>query len=176
MTLVVLLRGVNVGGHRSFRPKDLAARLRRLDVVNVGAAGTFVVRKPVPREELRAEFARRLPFESEIVICRGRDVARLLEHDAFRNQRERTDVVRFATVLSRSPRSTPSLPLRLPETGTWLVRVLARDGRFVLGVYRRHMRTIGQLGALTRIFGAPSTTRGWSTIRAIAEVVERGAT
>ena len=47
MALVVLLRGVNVGGHRTFRPAVLAQRLKHLDAVNIGAAGTFVIRRPV---------------------------------------------------------------------------------------------------------------------------------
>ena len=45
MALVAPLRGVNVGGHRTFRPSILARELGDYDVVNVGAAGTFVVRK-----------------------------------------------------------------------------------------------------------------------------------
>jgi hypothetical protein len=55
MAQVVLLKGVNVGGHRTFRPSVLAKQLERFDVVNVGAAGTFVVRKTVSRTKLRAE-------------------------------------------------------------------------------------------------------------------------
>ena len=47
MALVVLLRGVNVGGHRTFRPTTLAEQLKHLDAVNIGAAGTFVIRRPV---------------------------------------------------------------------------------------------------------------------------------
>ncbi len=47
MPEVVLLRGVNVGGHKTFRPSALAAQLQHLDVVNIGAAGTFVVRRSV---------------------------------------------------------------------------------------------------------------------------------
>jgi hypothetical protein len=43
---VVLLRGVNVGGHRTFRPARLAERLQHLGAINIGAAGTFVIRKP----------------------------------------------------------------------------------------------------------------------------------
>src|SRR6185295_12228721 len=46
MAVVVFLRGVNVGGHRRLRPSVLAKELERLDVVSIGAAGTFVVRKP----------------------------------------------------------------------------------------------------------------------------------
>ena len=33
-----LLRGVNVGGHRAFRPAMLAAQLKHLGAVNIGTA------------------------------------------------------------------------------------------------------------------------------------------
>jgi len=68
MALIVFLRGVNVGGHRTFRPSILAKELSDYDVVNVGAAGTFIVRKPGPRGKFRAELLRRLPFEAEVVL------------------------------------------------------------------------------------------------------------
>src|SRR5687767_3070025 len=64
MALVVLLRGVNVGGHRTFRPSVLAKELDRFGVVNIGAAGTFVVRKPIAKASLRTELARLLPFQT----------------------------------------------------------------------------------------------------------------
>jgi uncharacterized protein (DUF1697 family) len=66
---VVLLRGVNVGGQRTFRPSVLAKELEKFDVVNVGAAGTFVVRGPITPAQLRDEFRRRLPFNAEILIA-----------------------------------------------------------------------------------------------------------
>ncbi|KAB2963841.1 MAG: DUF1697 domain-containing protein, partial [Thermoanaerobaculia bacterium] len=83
MALVVLLRGVNVGGHRVFRPARLVEQLRHLDAVNIGAAGTFVIRRPVRTGELREEIARRLPLETEVMICPGGEIARLPAHDAF---------------------------------------------------------------------------------------------
>jgi hypothetical protein len=45
MALIVFFRGINVGGHRAFRPSVLAKELSIYDAVNVGAAGTLVVRK-----------------------------------------------------------------------------------------------------------------------------------
>jgi len=62
VALVVLLRGINVGGHRT-QPSTLAAGLTHLDAVNIGAAGTLVIRRPVARTALRAELARRLNRE-----------------------------------------------------------------------------------------------------------------
>ena len=172
MALVVLLRGVNVGGHRTFRPSTLAAQLKDLDVVNIGAAGTFVIRRPVGREQVRAEFARRLPFDTQIMICDGREIVRLIGRDYFSDYAARPDIVRFVSVLSQTPRSAPAPPLSLPATGAWLVRILAREKRFVVGLYRRQMKAIGYLGTLDRVFGLPATTRNWTTITAIAKVLD----
>jgi len=61
--------------------------------------------------------------------------------------------------------------MRLPARGRWLLRVVARDDRFVVGVHRREMKVIGHLGSLDRIFGVPLITRSWSTITAIARAV-----
>jgi uncharacterized protein (DUF1697 family) len=168
---VVLLRGLNVGGHRTFRPSTLAAQLQHLDAVNIGAAGTFVIRKRVGAEALRREITKRLPFEAEVVICRGGDLVRLLSSDYFDGYPVRPDVVRFVSVLSRAPRSAPDLPITLPDKGKWLMKVLAREERFVIGVYRRHMRVIGYLGSLDRTFGVPATTRNWNTIGLIAKAL-----
>ena len=172
MALVVLLRGLNVGGHRTFRPTTLVDQLRHLDPVNIGAAGTFVIQQPVSASRVRAELARRLPFEADIVICRGRDFARLMSCDAFKGQPVRPDIVRFVSVLSRRPRSLPQLPMTLPSRGRWLLKVVLRDDRFVVGMYRRHMKVIGYLGRLDQLFGVPVTTRNWNTVTAIAKVLD----
>lgn len=173
MAQVVLLKGINVGGHRTVRPASIATELGHLGAVNIGAAGTFVIRKPISRARLRVEFARRLPFTADIVICHGRDIAGLLAHD-FATLPARPDIVRFVSVLARAPRSAPPLPMRFPPSGRWLLNVVAREGRFVLGFYRRHMKVIGYLGALDQMFGVPLTTRNWTTITAIAKVLGHG--
>lgn len=174
MALVVFLRGANVGGHRTFRPSALAKDLADLDVVNIGAAGTFVVRQPVTQARLRAAVARKLPFDTEIVICHGRDILRTVSHNHFAHQPVRPDIVRFMSVLSRSPRLNPSIPVSFPGSGRWLLKVFARDRRFVFGVYRRRMKAIGYLGEIDRLFGVPATTRSWNTINTIAKVLRNG--
>ena len=171
MALVVLLRGLNVGGHRIFRPTTLAKQLQHLGAVNIGATGTFVIRQPVSRGQLRIEVARRLPFDAEIMICQGREILRLLSQDCFAGQPVRPDIVRFVSILSRHPRSAPRLPIKLPPRGRWLLKILARDGRFAFGLYRRDMKVISYLGTLDQVFGAPATTRNWNTITAIAKVL-----
>jgi uncharacterized protein (DUF1697 family) len=66
--------------------------------------------------------------------------------------------------------------MSFPSSGKWLLKILARDNRFVFGVYRRHMKAIGYLGTLDRLFGVPVTTRNWNTITAIAKVLGKGVT
>jgi len=172
VALVVFLRGVNVGGHRTFRPAALARELPHLDVVNIGAAGTFVVRSTVARTELRAELECRLPFATEIMICEGREIAALLARDDFAGQPAHRDIVRFASLLARRPRGAPRLPLSLPPTGRWELQLVAREGRFLVGRYRRQMKAISHLGALDKLFGVPVTTRNWNTLGAIVKVLE----
>jgi uncharacterized protein (DUF1697 family) len=176
VALVVLLRGVNVGGHRTFRPAALAERLKHLDTVNIGAAGTLVVRQPVTQAKLRAELERRLPFDTEIMIFQGHEFVRLMSRHPFPNLSPRADIVRFVSFLSRRPRSTPSTPMSLPSSGQWVLKILATDRRFLFGMYRRQMKAISYLGALDRLFGVPVTTRNWNTISAIAGVLNAGGT
>jgi uncharacterized protein (DUF1697 family) len=171
MALVVFLRGVNVGGHRTFRPSVVARSLSSFDVVNVGAAGTFVVRKPQTRTKLRSALRRQLAVETEIAMCDGADVLRLAKQNPFESMTERPDVVHFVSVLARAASARPLLPITLSSEGEWLVRVLGSTGRFVYGAYRRRMKTIGYLGQLDKLFGAPATTRSWSTILSIARIL-----
>lgn len=168
MALVVFLKGVNVGGHRTLRPAALAAQLAHLDAVNVGAAGTLVIKRSTTVTALRAELARRLPFTGDVVICSGRDVLRFMAASPFAGRRRRPGEVRFVSVMSRRPRAVPQLPIALPPRGAWLVQVRAVDGRFILGVYKRHMRTIGCLARLDRLFGVPVTTRRLTTMAVVA--------
>jgi len=171
MALVVFLRGVNVGGHKTFRPAALAKELKALDVVNIGAAGTFVIRKPPTRTELRSELKRRLPFETEVMICDGRDIAKLMTGDHFAGEPEAPDLVRFVSVLGQRSGSRLQMPITFPPEGKWLLRVHAMQDQFVFGAYRRDVKAIGYLGKLDKMFGCPATTRNWNTIAAIAKVL-----
>ena len=174
MALIVFLRGVNVGGHRRFRPSILARELSDYDVVNVGAAGTFIVRKPGSRGEFRAELLRKLPFEAEVVLCEGRNLIRLERENPFGTEPSSPDIVRFVSVLSRAGRLRASLPVTFPPDGEWLVRVISSNKQFVFGMYRRHMKTISYLGQIDKLFGMPATTRNWNTILAILRLLKEG--
>jgi hypothetical protein len=82
------------------------------------------------------------------------------------------DVVRFVSVLSKAGAIRTSIPVTFPSDGEWLVRVIASEGQFVFGMYRRHMKTIGYLGQIDKLYGIPATTRNWNTITAILRILK----
>jgi uncharacterized protein (DUF1697 family) len=172
MALIVFFRGINVGGHRTFRPSILARELGAYDVVNIGAAGTLVVQKPGSRTKFLAELRRKLPFEAEVAFCAGSDLIRLEMDNPFGAEPSHPDVVRFVSILSKAGHGKASLPIALPEGGEWFVRIIGSKKRLLFGVYRRHMKTIGYLGQIDELFGTPATTRSWNTILSVLRILK----
>src|SRR6202008_188150 len=171
MALIVFFRGINVGGHRTLRPTFRAKELAAYDVVNVGAAGTLVVRKLGTQARFVAELRRKLPFDAVVASCDSSELVRLEMDKPFRAERLRPDHVQFVSILSKDGRAKASLPATIPGDGEWFVRIIGARNRLVYGVYRRHMKTIGHLGRIDELFGAPATTRSWSTILSVLRIV-----
>jgi len=172
MALIVFLRGINVGGHRTLRPSMLAKELDAYDVVNVGAAGTFVVRKPGAPTKFLAALHGNLPLEAVVAFCDSSDLIRLEMDNPFRTELARPDLVQFVSILSKAGRSQATLPLVIPQEGEWFVRIIGSRNRLLFGVYRRHMKTIGHLSRIDELFGAPATTRSWSTILSVLRILK----
>jgi uncharacterized protein (DUF1697 family) len=174
MRQVVFLRGVNVGKANRCQPAVIASQLSRLGVVNLGAAGTFVVRENVSESALRSAIAKKLPFKCEIIICPARDIIKLALKDPFAEQPSDPNITRFVNILAKRLPSPPPLPLCLPSDDDWLLKIIAIENRFVLGLYRRQMKAIGYLGKVEKLLGVPATTRNWNTIEKVAKILTNG--
>ena len=144
-------------------------------VVNVGAAGTFVVHQNVSQAKLRAEILRRLPFRPELVICPARAIIALCCSAPFQNAPDETkDLRHYVTVMTKAPRTVPRLPLEKPDGNKWEVKLIAITGRFALGLWRRQTDGILYPNAVVeKHFGVPATTRNWNTITAIGSILEK---
>jgi len=173
MRSVVFLRAVNVGGTNRCQPALIAKQLAKFDIVNIGAVGTFVVRENVSESALRAAFARKLPFKCEIMICPAREIIKLSSKDPFSRQPSGPNIVRFVSVLAKRLRTLPPLPLSLPSDDDWLLKIIAIQDRFVLGLYRREMKAISYLGKVEKLLGVPATTRNWNTIEKVAKILRQ---
>ena len=173
MQWVVFLRGVNVGGANLCRPAELAKQLAKFGVVNVGAVGTFVVREEVSESVLRAALARKLPFKCEIMICAAREIIKLSAKNPFSRQPSGPEIARFVSILVNAPALALDLPFNLPSPNEWLFKIIAIQGRFVLGLYRRQMKAISYLGKIEKLLVVPTTTRNWNTIEKVAKILSQ---
>ncbi len=173
MASVVFMRGVNVGGHKAFRPSELASRLSSLDVVSIGAAGTFVVRASAGTAKIRNSFLKQIPFETELMICPAREVLNLVETNPFAVRLLPPADGQFISVIEERPRTIPKLPLRVPEGATaWQVSVIAIQGCFVATLMRRVGRKLLYPNEVVeKGLGVAATTRGWPTILKVREAL-----
>ena len=172
MRWVVFLRAVNVGRANRCQPAAIAKQLAKFGVINIGAVGTFVVRENISQTTLRAAIAKKLPFKSEIMICPARDVIKLASKNPFSEQPSGPNITRFVNVLGKRLPSPPSLPLSLPSDDDWLVKIIAIQNRFVLGLYRRQMKAISYLGKIEKLLGVPVTNRNWNTIQKVVQILK----
>ena len=171
MPWVVFLRAVNVGKANRCQPAAIAKQLAKFGVVNIGAVGTFVVREDVNESTLRTAIARKLPFKCEIMICPARDIIKLASKDPFTRQPSGPNITRFVNVLHKPLRRPPPLPISLPSPDDWLLKVIAIQNRFVLGLYRREMNAITYLGKIEKLLGVPATTRNWNTLDKVVKIL-----
>jgi uncharacterized protein (DUF1697 family) len=173
MRWVVFLRAVNVGGANRCQPASIAKQLSKFGVINIGAVGTFVVREDVSESVLRNAIAKKLPFKSEIMICPARDIIKLASKDPFSRRPAGPNITRFVNVLAKRLPSPPPLPFGLPSDDNWLVKIIAIEGRFVLGLYHRQMKAISYLGKIEKLLGVPATTRNWNTIEKVVKILKQ---
>lgn len=143
-------------------------------MINVGAVGTFVVRENITQSALRAAIAKKLPFKCEMMICPARQIARLASKKPFADEPPDPNVTRFVNVLGKRLPSSRLLPLCLPSDDDWLVKVIAIEDRFVLGLYRRQMKAISYLSKIEKLLGIPATTRNWNTIQKVVQILSNG--
>ena len=175
MSLVVFLRGVNVGGHKAFQPSVFARKLGGLEVKSVGAAGTFIVRGNVGERTVRSEFVKHLPFDAHVIICMGRELVDLVRDDPFHDHALDEDIKGFVSVLESRPGGRPRLPIHQPEGKGWQVAVIAVHGRFAVSLLRKTGRTLVYPNEVVeKRFEVVATTRSWNTILRLRHDLETG--
>ena len=177
MASAVFLRAINVGGGNLCKPAQLVKQLKTLDVVNIGAVGTFVVRDDVDESTLRKKFAAQLKkdfgIKCEIMIVTARDLLKVAARNPFADQPSGPEITRFMNVLHKRPFKIPALPHCLPSDKDWLLKIIEIQNRFVLGLYKREMKAIGYLGKIEKILGVPATNRSWNTIEKVVKILQR---
>jgi uncharacterized protein (DUF1697 family) len=172
MASVVFLRGSNVGGHNTFRPAALAKELVALDMVNIGAAGTFVVHRKISDARLRAEILQRLSFQPEIMICPRDAMVALMKENPFRKQALATNDRPFLSIMTKAPAKLPRLPLSVPAGDRWEVKLVRVIGNLALTLWRpAGPNPVYPNEVIEKQFGLSTTTRSWKTIEKICKIL-----
>ncbi len=170
---VVFLRAANVGGKNVFRPTALVAALKHLDVVNVGAAGTFVIRKKVSLAAARSAVVEQLGFETTIVIRPAHEIVALVESDPFHGVRFSKDLRGWIAALDRAPLKKPVLPAYTLGEADWGLRLDRIDRQFAMGLWkRRPSGVMTSSNFIEKLLGASATVRWWETFQRIARVID----
>ncbi len=169
----VFLRAANVGGHQVFRPSALARDLSRLGCKSIGAAGTFVFTAAGNEAQLRAALAEALPFEPQMVVVAGSRIQRLVSSLPFGPGPLGPEEKAFVSAVLAKPKKQPKLPVSLPNNGAWQLRVIGFNGPFVLTVRRTNIPgAFYPNEVVEKAYGVPATTRGWSTLEALARALK----
>jgi uncharacterized protein (DUF1697 family) len=134
-----------------------------------------VIRKPIGEATVRAGFLAKLPFETHLTICRGRDLLDLAAAKPFSNPPAGNDTRPFVSVLAKRPRAQPHLPISQPPGEQWQVRIVGVSGKLVLSLMRRLGKTMLYPNEVVeKHFGTPATTRNWDTIVTLCEILKAG--
>lgn len=174
MASVVFLRSANVGGHNKFQPSVVAKQLDRLGVVNVGAAGTFVVREKITEAKLRSEILKQLSFKAEMAVCAAQEIIDLAQEDPFKQEKPNSDMRAFFSVLTKAPATVPALPIYAPGKAAWEVKLVRASGHMVVSLlWRRGDRILYPSEVIEKAFGVPATTRNWNTIGKICQILQK---
>jgi hypothetical protein len=174
MASAVFLRAANVGGNNVFRPAQVAAKLKHLDVVNVGAAGTFVVRSRASAAEIREELRRQIPHELAMAIRPGREIIALAKTNHFKGTTFSKDLRGWVGVLTGKHKVMPEFPLHTPAGSKWQVRFDRLDGAYAMGLWRRPVDThfVIPANCVEKAIGVRVTVRWWETIVKVSRILE----
>jgi len=176
MAHAVFLRAANVGGKNVFRPAQFAAALAHLGVVNVGAAGTFVVRAKASAAAIRREIMGRLKFPLEFAVVPASEILALVGSEPFKGLALSKDRRGWGAALCSKPKTLPKLPLLKPEGRVWSVRLDRIEGAFALGLlHRRPGVSLYPNQVVEKALGVPATTRWWETFERVAALLENAS-
>ena len=177
---VAFLRGINVGGKKPIKMKQLADVLTAAGFQNVR---TFIASGNVIFEASAkdpARIARKMEklllngFACEItVIIRSvEDLRAIIELNPFKKPKPAADEMLFVTFLASRPPVKPRLPLR-SETENMEVIALTDSAAFIVA----HRKKTGWFGFphtfAEKELRVPTTTRNWTTVVKIVDAAEK---
>ncbi len=173
------LRGINVGGHKKIKMKDLRQMLSELGLINVqtilasGNACFEADDSDINRLAGRIEDAinQAFGFDVDVTLRTYSDIQDIIRRDPFKDIEVDENARLYVTFFDEELTSPLKLPWQSPEQD---FRILGRTGQEVFSVV--HLtpgtRSVDLMAFIEKEFGHNCTTRNWKTVNKIAAFAE----
>ena len=177
---VAFLRGINVGGKKPIKMKELSAVMSNAGFHNVRtfiASGNVIFEASAKDPKRIAKVMERHlleAFGSEIVvIVRTIDELKaIIKRNPFKKPKPSADEMLFVTFLASPPAVKPKMPLRSKSENMEVIAL--SDGAAFIVARRKKTGWFGFPHTFAeKEFGVPTTTRNWTTIVKIVAAAER---
>jgi uncharacterized protein (DUF1697 family) len=176
-TYLVLLRGINVGGHKPVAMADLRGLLTHLglgDAQSLLQSGNLVFRgRARPRAQLErlleTEAKERLALETECFVRTADEWKALVARNPFREEARRDPGHLVVMLLKAAPAAKDVKALQAAITGPEIARA---DGRHVYIVYPNGIgRSRLTTALIEKTLGTRGTGRNWNTVVKLGALV-----
>lgn len=177
---VAFLRGVNVGGKKPLKMKQLAEVLSAAGFRNVRtfiASGNVIFEAPTKdpariARKMEKHLLDALGYEITVIVRNVDDLRAIIKRNPFKKPKPSADEMLFVTFLSSPPPVKPRLPLR-SKTENMEVIALTDSAAFIVA---RRKKT-GWFGFphtfAEKEFKVATTTRNWTTVVKIVAAAEK---
>ena len=171
---VALIRAINVAGHavvKMDRVRDAFVAAGCRNVRSYIQSGNVLFDAPGATaplfKKVRAKVGALIGTEPVIMFRTIRQLELILKGSPFSDLPRVTGVKLYVVFLARPPRGNPELPLRVPKEALELIAIRGQEASVV-----SRRKKNGFYGFPNNFveaeFGAPATSRNWSTVTRIA--------
>ena len=176
-TLIVLIRGINVGGHKKLKMADLKSVCESVGLTNVATylqSGNVVCeskeRPATVAARVAAALRETLALDVGVIVRTTADLARVVEANPFADA-ARTEPNRVMVMfLDKAPASDAAAALLAKHAGPELLDLQGAELHihYVAGAGSSMLTNV----VIERALGVTGTARNWNTVTALLEMAK----
>lgn len=171
---IVLLRGINVGGHKKVPMAELKKMFAGMGFENVQTllnSGNVVFdgkkeKELVLIQKIGKQLESTFGFTVNVMLRSAEEIQQLLALAPFKNTEVDKNTRLYVTFLTEKPSSVLELPYSSPENDFSILQKTDREIFSVLNI--KTARSVDAMAFLEKEFGKNVTTRNWNTLVKIA--------
>jgi uncharacterized protein (DUF1697 family) len=175
---VAFLRAINVAGHAKVKMRDLKQVFITAGCKNVRTyiqSGNVLFEAPERDtksliQEIQNKLCELLGTEATVMYRTFREIEDIMRTAPFKEIEPETDVKLYVAFLSRKPHLKPTLPLLLPKEALEAVKVKNLEV-FIVSRKKKNGFYGFPNNFIEKELGVPATTRNWSTVTKIADLL-----